>query len=87
MPAPPVADAATRAALWRDAGIVRSREGLGRLLQDSHPLARLIARSALAREESRGAHMRSDFPERNPALDHRHVVIGADEQIAWEKWD
>jgi hypothetical protein len=31
--------------------------------------------------------MRSDFPERNPALDHRHVVIGADEQIAWEKWD
>jgi L-aspartate oxidase len=87
IPPPPVADSATRAALWRDAGIVRSREGLGRLLQDPHPLARLIARSALAREESRGAHMRSDFPERNPALDHRHVVIGADEQIAWEKWD
>jgi L-aspartate oxidase len=87
IPPPPVADSATRAALWRDAGIVRSREGLGRLLQDSHPLARLIARSALAREESRGAHMRSDFPERDPALDHRHVVIGADEEIAWEKWD
>jgi L-aspartate oxidase len=87
IPAPPVADAATRAALWRDAGIVRSREGLGRLLQDSHPLARLIARSALAREESRGAHMRSDFPQRDPALDHRHVVIGADEEIGWEKWD
>jgi L-aspartate oxidase len=87
IPPPPVADAATRAALWRDAGIVRSREGLGRLLQDSHPLARLIARCALAREETRGAHMRSDFPQRDPALDHRHVVIGADEEIAWEKWD
>jgi L-aspartate oxidase len=86
IPAPPVADAATRAALWRDAGIVRSREGLGRLLQDPHPLARLIARSALAREESRGAHMRSDFPQRDPALDHRHVVIGAHEEIGWEKW-
>jgi L-aspartate oxidase len=87
IPPPPVADSATRAALWRDAGIVRSREGLGRLLQDSHPLARLIARCALAREETRGAHMRSDFPQRDPALDHRHVVIGADEEIAWEKWD
>jgi L-aspartate oxidase len=86
-PAPPVADGATRAALWRDAGIVRSREGLGRLLQDSHPLARLIARSALAREETRGAHMRSDFPERDPALDHRHVVIGGEGEIVWERWD
>jgi L-aspartate oxidase len=87
IPAPPVADASTRAALWRDAGIVRSREGLERLLQDAHPLARLIARSALAREESRGAHMRIDFPERDPALDHRHAVLGTEEEIAWETWD
>jgi L-aspartate oxidase len=87
IPAPPVAGASTRAALWRDAGIVRSREGLGRVLQDPHPLARLIARSALAREETRGAHMRSDFPERDPALDRRHVVLASEEQIAWETWD
>jgi L-aspartate oxidase len=86
LPAPPVADASTRAALWREAGIVRSREGLERLLADPHPLARLIARSALTREESRGAHSRTDHPERDPALDHRHVVLTGAADFGWEKW-
>ena len=63
---PPRADAATRAALWRDAGIVRTAEGLERLLDDPHPLARLIARCALARTESRGAHLRADSPRARP---------------------
>ena len=52
------------------------RGGAARLLEDPHPLARLIARCALAREESRGAHLRGDHPERDPALDHRHAVVG-----------
>jgi L-aspartate oxidase len=86
LPAPPVAEASTRAALWRDAGIVRSEEGLNRLLDDPHPLARLIARCALARTESRGAHLRADHPERNPAFDSRHVVVARDESIAWQTW-
>ncbi len=81
----PLADASTRAALWRDAGISRSGDGLTRLLADAHPLARLIARCALAREESRGAHRREDRPAIDPALDHRHVVI-AGEGIAWQTW-
>jgi L-aspartate oxidase len=31
-----------------------------------HEVALLIARCALAREESRGAHFRRDFPEKRP---------------------
>ena len=85
LPAPPAGDAATRGALWRDAGIVRSREGLSRLLEDPHPLARLIARSALARTESRGAHQRIDYPAREDSLDGRHVLV-CGEQIAWQDW-
>jgi L-aspartate oxidase len=77
----------TRAALWRDAGIERTGEGLSRLLADSHPLARLIARCALARAESRGAHLRLDHPERDPALDHRHAVVSGEDEVAWETWE
>jgi L-aspartate oxidase len=86
LPAPPAADASTRAALWRDAGILRSREGLERLLGEPNPLARMIARCALAREESRGAHTRTDYPERDPALDHHHVVLGSAEDLGWQTW-
>ncbi len=82
----PLAAAATRDALWRDAGIVRTEEGLSRLLADEHPLVRLIARCALARTESRGAHLRADHPERDPGLDMRHAVIGSEEQLAWQTW-
>jgi L-aspartate oxidase len=67
----------TRAAMWRDAGLERNADGLRRLLDDPHPLARLVAASALAREESRGAHARSDFPASDPELEGRHSVIAA----------
>jgi L-aspartate oxidase len=84
--APDRVDPSTRAALWRDAGIVRCEEGLRRLLADPHPLARLIARCALERTESRGAHQRSDHPERDPSLDRRHIVISAAAEISWQTW-
>ena len=84
---PPEATAQTRAALWRDAGIERSPEGLQRLAEDPHPLARLIARCASERAESRGAHRRTDHPAPDPALDGRHIVVGADERLAWETWE
>jgi L-aspartate oxidase len=86
LPAPTSADAAVRAALWHDAGVVRTPEGLGRLLTNPHPLARLIAACALARTESRGAHLRADHPERDPALDLRHAVVANEDPIEWQTW-
>jgi L-aspartate oxidase len=86
LPAPPTAERADREVLWSDAGIVRSPEGLARLLDSPHPLTRLIARCALARTESRGAHLRSDHPQRDPSLDHRHVVVTGENEIAWQTW-
>jgi L-aspartate oxidase len=75
LPAPPVAGHDTRAALWHDAGIVRSLDGLSRLLRSPHPLVRAIAQCALTRTESRGAHQRIDHPRLDPALDQHHVVV------------
>lgn len=72
--APEDAIAILRQAMSRDAGVVRDRAGLTRLLALIDDLearygralpfvaARLVAASALARHESRGGHYRSDFP-------------------------
>ena len=63
-----------RQAMSRDAGVIRDAEGLSRLvavldaLETAHGpaptlvAAQLIARAALARQESRGGHFRADFP-------------------------
>jgi L-aspartate oxidase len=76
----------TRAALWRHAGLQRDATGLGRLLDDPFPLARLIAASCLAREESRGAHQRTDHPGTDPALDGMHTLVGGGTAPRFELW-
>jgi L-aspartate oxidase len=68
-----------RVAMSRDAGVVRNRAGLGRLLDEIEILKRrhgpatelvsadLVAASALGRQESRGGHFREDYPGVLPA--------------------
>jgi L-aspartate oxidase len=76
----------TRRALWRLAGLERSAEGLELLARDAFPLARFVAAAALARAESRGAHRRSDRPDRDPALDGVHFVLRDGPAPAPERW-
>ena len=47
----------------------------------------MIAAAALARRESRGAQLRSDFPRPDPNLDGAHFVQRADGALACERWD
>ncbi len=84
--APPAPSPESREALWRYAGLERDGDGLRRLTADAHPLVRLIAQSALARNESRGAHRRRDFPELDHELDGRHVTISGSAQPTLERW-
>jgi L-aspartate oxidase len=80
----PVTDELRRA-LWRDCGLVRDAAGLERLRSAPHLLTRLIAESALAREESRGSHFRVDFPVQDDELE-RHVVLRPGFAPALETW-
>jgi L-aspartate oxidase len=85
---PPAPISATsREALWRYAGLERDEAGLRELIGDPYPLVRLIARCALARTESRGAHRRRDFPKLDPRFDGRHVTVRAEGRAAIEAWD
>ena len=76
----------TREALWRHAGLRRDAEGLRELLGDRYPLARLIAAACFAREESRGAHQRTDHPDTDPSLDLMHTLVGQEAEPSFERW-
>jgi len=80
---------------WEHCGIVRSAAGLeqacARLdaIAPSSPeersmrqVAWLIARCALARKESRGAHFRIDFPGKSAAFE-KHSVVSRDTVVAF----
>jgi L-aspartate oxidase len=73
--------------LWQSVGLFRTREGLedavrqleamaarGPVETNFLTVARLIARAALRRTESRGAHYREDFPSRDDERWRFHVV-------------
>jgi L-aspartate oxidase len=76
----------TRDAVWRLAGPLRSAERLELLAGDPYPLARAIALCAKERRESRGGHLRTDFPGIDQDLDGVHFVLGANGDIRREQW-
>ena len=53
-------------------------------LRNLHTLALLIARSGVAREESRGSHYRSDFPYRNDENFGKHSVVQKGKDVKFE---
>lgn len=77
----------TREAIWKFAGPLRDAAGLARLADDPYPLARAIGSTALAREESRGGHRRTDFLEVDPRLDFTHLIYRPDGEIELRRWD
>lgn len=90
--------------MWERVGIIRDRDSLGRAIKEFDQiamgslsnssrsfvmLARLIAAAALWREESRGAHYRSDFPEprdewRVHSIQQKDMDISTAPQINFE---
>jgi L-aspartate oxidase len=91
LPAPPrpsspqPVTAQLRQRLWEDCGLIRDAAGLERLRSAPHLLTRLIAESALIREESRGSHFRVDFPAESEAF-AGHVVLRSGSEPALETW-
>jgi len=86
-----------RATMQRDVGVVRDARGLTRALgeietlaagrhgpqmQNALAAAKLVAAAALLRRESRGAHVRSDFPQTDPRQAVRRFLTLAEADAA-----
>ena len=54
-------------------------------LKNLHSLAKVITRSAIAREESRGSHYRGDFPYRDDNDFQKHSLVHKNSEVTFEK--
>jgi L-aspartate oxidase len=81
----------TRRVAWEKCGIVRDATGLheacawlarGAAPENMRQVVLLIARCALAREESRGAHFRTDYPGKRAEF-AKHSVVRKDAEIVF----
>jgi L-aspartate oxidase len=60
-----------------------------RRLSEAHAISRVahaILHSALARTESRGAHYRNDYPNRDDRNFQKHSVLTRDARVVFEEW-
>jgi L-aspartate oxidase len=81
----------TRRVAWEKCGIVRDATGLreacawlapGAAPENMREVVLLIARCALAREESRGAHFRTDYPVKRAEF-AKHSIVRKDAEIVF----
>ena len=72
--------------MWDKCGIIRTGEALEQAceeLETQHATVELlIARCALARRESRGAHYRLDYPDKRPEFE-KHSMIQKDTGVTF----
>jgi succinate dehydrogenase/fumarate reductase flavoprotein subunit len=54
-------------------------------LRSLHTLGLLVAKSALARQESRGSHYRADYPYRDDDQFQRHSLVAKGQDVSFEK--
>jgi L-aspartate oxidase len=63
--------------------VSREDQRAGLELQHLHCVGALVARCALAREESRGSHYRADFPYRDDDEFQKHSVVGKGGEVSF----
>jgi L-aspartate oxidase len=80
---PQLADAAETIRRWRRYVLSRQlADPAGWELQNMLTVASLMVSSDLAREESRGVHLRVDFPERDDVHWRRHIPVVRREPVS-----
>jgi len=71
---------------WRRYVLVRQFEdAAGWELQNMLAVSRIMIDAALAREESRGVHLRTDFPKMDDAKWNRHLWFVRDDALGVER--
>jgi L-aspartate oxidase len=72
---------------WRRYVLVRQfDDAAGWELQNMLAVSRIMIEAALAREESRGVHLRTDFPKTDDAHWNRHLWFVRDNAMGAERW-